>query len=204
MFNGLFHIREPKNEPVLGYAPGSEERAELKAELERMLHNPVEVPCIIGGREVPTGDLVEMKPPHNLQQIARALPPRERQGGRDGDRRRQRGEDRLERDAVVVAGHGPAQGRGAAGRQVPPDAERRHHAQHEQDLPSGRDRLRLRADRLLALQPLLHDAGLRRPAASPPRTCSTTWSTARWRDSSSRSRRSTSRRSRATCPPPRR
>ena len=66
MFNGLFHIREPKNEPVLAYAPGSAERAELKAELERMLRTPVEVPCIIGGREVSTGDLVEMRPPHDL------------------------------------------------------------------------------------------------------------------------------------------
>jgi 1-pyrroline-5-carboxylate dehydrogenase len=68
MFNGLFHIREPKNEPVLGYEPGTAERAALKAELQRMLANPVEVPCIIGGREITTGDLVEMKPPHNLRQ----------------------------------------------------------------------------------------------------------------------------------------
>ena len=68
MFNGIFHIREPKNEPILGYEPGSAERAALKAELERMLKNPVEVPCMINGREVATGDLVEMKPPHNLSQ----------------------------------------------------------------------------------------------------------------------------------------
>src|SRR3989304_224982 len=68
MFNGLFHIREPKNEPVLGYEPGTAARAALKAELERMLKNPVEVPCIINGREVVTGKLVEMKPPHNLRQ----------------------------------------------------------------------------------------------------------------------------------------
>jgi 1-pyrroline-5-carboxylate dehydrogenase len=68
MFNGLFHIREPKNEPVFDYAPGSEERAALKAELESMLRNPVEVPCIIGGRQLTTGDLVEMRPPHDLHQ----------------------------------------------------------------------------------------------------------------------------------------
>jgi 1-pyrroline-5-carboxylate dehydrogenase len=68
MFNGLFQIREPKNETVLGYAPGSAEREALKKELESMLSNPVEVPCIIGGREVSTGDLVEMKPPHALHQ----------------------------------------------------------------------------------------------------------------------------------------
>ncbi len=68
MFNGLFHIREPKNEPVFGYGPGSAERAALKGELHRMLANPVEVPCIIGGREITTGDLVELKPPHNHRQ----------------------------------------------------------------------------------------------------------------------------------------
>src|SRR3989304_2122345 len=68
MFNGIFQIREPKNEPVLGYEPGTAGRAALKAELERMLKNPLEVPCIINGREVSTGDLVEMKPPHNLRQ----------------------------------------------------------------------------------------------------------------------------------------
>ncbi len=67
MFNGLFHIREPKNEPILAYAPGSRERAELKAELERMRSNPVEVPCIIGGREIATGDLVEIRQPHELE-----------------------------------------------------------------------------------------------------------------------------------------
>jgi 1-pyrroline-5-carboxylate dehydrogenase len=68
MFNGLFHIREPKNEPVLEYEPGSRAREELKAELERMLSEPVDVPCIIAGRDVHTGDLVEMVPPHNLRQ----------------------------------------------------------------------------------------------------------------------------------------
>jgi 1-pyrroline-5-carboxylate dehydrogenase len=68
MFNGLFHIREPKNEPILGYEPGTAERGALKAELSRMLANPVEVPCIIGGQEIATGDLVDLKQPHNLQQ----------------------------------------------------------------------------------------------------------------------------------------
>ncbi|MBN2169199.1 MAG: L-glutamate gamma-semialdehyde dehydrogenase [Actinobacteria bacterium] len=68
MFNGIFHIRKPDNEPVLGYAPGSRERSELKAALDEMINNPVEVPCLIGGREVTTGELVEMRPPHNLQQ----------------------------------------------------------------------------------------------------------------------------------------
>ncbi len=69
MFNGIFHIRKPENEPVLDYAPGSQERAELNTTLKDMLENPIEVPCIIGGREVSTGDLVKMTPPHNHKQV---------------------------------------------------------------------------------------------------------------------------------------
>lgn len=69
MFNGIFHIRKPDNEPVLGYAPGSAERAELKACLEDMIKNPVEIPCMIGGRDITTGDLVEMRAPHNRSQV---------------------------------------------------------------------------------------------------------------------------------------
>jgi len=69
MFNGIFHIRKPENEPVLSYAPGSKERAELKAVLQEMLASPVEVPCFIGGREITTGDLVEMRAPHDLSQV---------------------------------------------------------------------------------------------------------------------------------------
>ncbi|MBK5092932.1 MAG: L-glutamate gamma-semialdehyde dehydrogenase, partial [Actinobacteria bacterium] len=69
MFNGIFHIPEPQNEPILGYAPGSRERAELKAKLEEMLSNPVEVPSIIGGREVRSGNPVTMTAPHNHEQV---------------------------------------------------------------------------------------------------------------------------------------
>ncbi len=65
MFNGIFHIREPQNEPVLSYAPGTKERAELKAALEDMKRNSVEIPCIIGGKEIRTGNLVEMRAPHD-------------------------------------------------------------------------------------------------------------------------------------------
>jgi len=36
MFNGIFHIPQPVNEPILQYAPASRERAELKAELKRL------------------------------------------------------------------------------------------------------------------------------------------------------------------------
>ncbi|HEX71732.1 MAG TPA: 1-pyrroline-5-carboxylate dehydrogenase, partial [Candidatus Hydrogenedentes bacterium] len=69
MFNGFFSIPEPTNEPVLSYAPGTPERTELKARLQEMLDHPVEVASIIGGKEVRSGDVVEMRCPHNRSQV---------------------------------------------------------------------------------------------------------------------------------------
>jgi 1-pyrroline-5-carboxylate dehydrogenase len=69
MFNGVFHLPQPSNEPVRGYLPGSPERASLQKELERQLANPVEIPLVIGGKEVRTGDLVEIRAPHDHSKI---------------------------------------------------------------------------------------------------------------------------------------
>jgi 1-pyrroline-5-carboxylate dehydrogenase len=43
------------NEPIKSYAPGSPERAELKARLASMATEHVEIPLIIGGKEIRTG-----------------------------------------------------------------------------------------------------------------------------------------------------
>ena len=69
MFNGIFQVPEPVNEPVLNYAPGSPERDEVKAELSRMLGEQVEVPMIIGGEEVQSGNLADMTCPHDHRHI---------------------------------------------------------------------------------------------------------------------------------------
>ncbi len=69
MFNGIFQIPRPINEPLLGYAPGSPEKAELKAKLKEMLGRQVEVPMIIDGKEVRNGKLAEMHCPHNHRHI---------------------------------------------------------------------------------------------------------------------------------------
>jgi len=68
MFNGVFEVPEPVNEPVLSYAPGAPERDELKAALKDMIANPVDVPMIIGGKEIRNGATQEMRCPHNLSQ----------------------------------------------------------------------------------------------------------------------------------------
>ncbi len=58
-------IPAPVNEPVLTYAPGSSERAELKATLDRFAGEIVDIPMTIGGREERTGKLVESRSPHD-------------------------------------------------------------------------------------------------------------------------------------------
>jgi len=69
MFNGIFHIPQPKNEPILDYAPGSGGRAELKAMLKEMAAQQIDVPMIIGGEEVRNGRLEEIRCPHNHRHI---------------------------------------------------------------------------------------------------------------------------------------
>jgi len=69
MFNGIFHIPQPRNEPCLQYGPGSPERAELSAKLKEMLGGQVEVPMIIGGEEVRNGELEDIRCPHNHKQV---------------------------------------------------------------------------------------------------------------------------------------
>ena len=65
MVNSIPTPPTPVNEPILGYLPGSSERAELEVELKRQSAEVLEIPCIINGEEVFTGDVVEQVMPHN-------------------------------------------------------------------------------------------------------------------------------------------
>lgn len=65
MPKGIYRVPPAKNEPVLSYAPGSVEKAALKAALAEMRGKEVDVPMYIGGQEVRTSDKVRMAPPHN-------------------------------------------------------------------------------------------------------------------------------------------
>jgi 1-pyrroline-5-carboxylate dehydrogenase len=61
---GHFRVPTPVNEPVRAYAPGSPERASLKAELARQSGGGAEVALRIGGQRVTTGDTGEIRMPH--------------------------------------------------------------------------------------------------------------------------------------------
>lgn len=64
MPKGVFKLPNITNEPVKSYAPGSPEKKELKQALARVKATEVDLPMIIGGQEVRTGKLEEIRPPH--------------------------------------------------------------------------------------------------------------------------------------------
>ena len=55
MNNAIYNFKEPKNEPVQTYFPGSPELKRLTDELESQYNQVVEIPVIIGGKEILTG-----------------------------------------------------------------------------------------------------------------------------------------------------
>jgi 1-pyrroline-5-carboxylate dehydrogenase len=62
--HGVFKVPEPHNEPVLGYEPGSPEREELRRRLDELASQRLEIPLVIGGEDVQTGDTFEAVMPH--------------------------------------------------------------------------------------------------------------------------------------------
>jgi 1-pyrroline-5-carboxylate dehydrogenase len=69
MATGFFNVPLPKNEPVLNYAPGTPERVKLKKAITELLSKQVEIPMFIGGKEVKTGKLVEIRAPHDHKHV---------------------------------------------------------------------------------------------------------------------------------------
>ena len=65
MSNAYFNIQTPANEPVLTYAPGSKEREELQNKLAEMQSKEIEIPLIIGGKEVKSGNTADITKPHD-------------------------------------------------------------------------------------------------------------------------------------------
>ncbi len=65
MANAVTSTPVPQNEPVRAYAPGSAEKASLKKAIDRLLDQEIEIPLIIGGEEVKTGDVAPCVCPHD-------------------------------------------------------------------------------------------------------------------------------------------
>jgi 1-pyrroline-5-carboxylate dehydrogenase len=67
--HGIFRVPEPHNEPVLGYEPGSSEREALRSRLDELSSQRLEIPLVIGGENVATGDTYEAVMPHKRSHV---------------------------------------------------------------------------------------------------------------------------------------
>jgi 1-pyrroline-5-carboxylate dehydrogenase len=64
-----FRVPAPFNEPNLLYGPGSPEKARLKARLAELAGEELEIPLVIGGKEVRTGRVAEARCPHRHAKV---------------------------------------------------------------------------------------------------------------------------------------
>ena len=69
MINARVQVPKPVNEPVLSYAPGAAERRLLTAQIDEFAGRQIEIPLLIGGAEVRTGDLGQCIMPHDHRRV---------------------------------------------------------------------------------------------------------------------------------------
>lgn len=69
MSNGIFRLPAIGNEPIKTYAPGSPERISLQAKIKELRSKEVDIPMIIGGKEVRTDKLIDIRPPHDHRHL---------------------------------------------------------------------------------------------------------------------------------------
>ena len=183
--HGIFRTPTPYNEPIKDYAPGSPEREELRTKLAELAGQTLELPLVIGGKDVALGETFDQVAPHDTDRVLARVSKGDAEHVQQAidaasaawhDWSRTPWEERAAvflRAAELLAGP------------VARDAERGDDARPVEDRAPGGDRRRLRADRLLALQRRVHAPDLRGPADLLARASGTGWSTARSRASSS-------------------
>ena len=64
MANSISKVPFPLNEPILSYSPESPEKKEVLAVYESLYKTPVEIPMRIGNKDVITGNIETLHPPH--------------------------------------------------------------------------------------------------------------------------------------------
>lgn len=73
MPKGIYNVPVAVNEPVRSYAPGSEEVQSLIGKYDEMYNSHVEIPMCINGKNVTTGKLVNITPPHDHKHVIGAF-----------------------------------------------------------------------------------------------------------------------------------
>lgn len=69
MDNAIFRFAKPINEPVKAYAPGSVEKTSLKQMLSQLATEQWDIPLLIGGKEIRTGNTGKVVMPHNHKHV---------------------------------------------------------------------------------------------------------------------------------------
>jgi 1-pyrroline-5-carboxylate dehydrogenase len=69
MIKGCYQVPIPKNEPVRSYSPGSQERKNLKSQIDSYLNQINTISMVIGGEKTKTDQKIEMRPPHDLSHL---------------------------------------------------------------------------------------------------------------------------------------
>jgi len=69
MSNAIYEVPYPENEPIKGYLQGSPEKKELKDALKKMAGRKIEIPLVIGGQDIRTGDLADCVMPHKHKHV---------------------------------------------------------------------------------------------------------------------------------------
>ena len=69
MNNAIFLFDVPENEPILEYGPGTIERKQVAEELNRLSNQQIEIPLIIGGKEIRTGKTAKVVMPHDHSKV---------------------------------------------------------------------------------------------------------------------------------------
>ena len=67
--HAIFRPPAPRNEPINDYAPGSPERERLQRRVQQMSDERLEIPLVIGGKDVTTGELKQAVMPHDKEHV---------------------------------------------------------------------------------------------------------------------------------------
>ncbi len=67
--HAIFRTPAPRNEPINDYAPGSPERERLQRRVEQIRSERIEIPLVIGGKDITTGDLKQAVMPHDKDHV---------------------------------------------------------------------------------------------------------------------------------------
>ena len=67
--HAIFRPPAPRNEPIHDYEPGSPERERLQKRVQQMRDERIEIPLVIGGKDVTTGELKQAVMPHDKEHV---------------------------------------------------------------------------------------------------------------------------------------